>query len=422
MIQGRIVTIQRILFLYPLWCLPMKSLDDVEYNLSGLRKAMDEREREHLSPLAALSRDGLRRRADDHSEGHRLPFATDTDRILHSRSYTRYIDKTQVFYMVRNDHITHRVLHVQLVSRVARTVGRFLGLNEDLIEAISLGHDIGHPPFGHDGERELDRLCREHGLPSFQHNLQSVVMLERVEKKGRGLNLTLQVLDGIMCHDGEIHQRSLRPRRDKSFEEFDRQFARKESESALDLPPMTLEGCVVRLADTIAYIGRDIEDAIELGLISREDIPHECVEVLGNSNGAMVYRLVSDLIANGTEGDRVLFSERVDRALRRLKQFNYERIYLNPLIKQGLDLITTCYRTMFERMVRDLAVERGDSPICRDFLAGFPPSYRESSGDAAVVRDFIAGMTDEYFLARAAECGCEIPPMRRTLIVGGERR
>ncbi|MDF1614743.1 deoxyguanosinetriphosphate triphosphohydrolase family protein [Desulfurivibrio dismutans] len=388
--------------------------------LLELKKALAAREERQLSPLAARSKDGMRR-IEEEREGHRLPFATDTDRVLHSRSYTRYIDKTQVFYLVRNDHITHRVLHVQLVSKIARTVGRFLSLNEDLIEAIALGHDIGHPPFGHDGEKLLAELCREHDLPSFQHNLQSVVFLENIEKRGRGLNLTLQVLDGIMCHDGEIHQRQLEPSRSKTFADFEREFAAKEQDHRRELLPMTLEGCVVRLADTIAYIGRDIEDAIELGMIEREEIPPACAEVLGNSNGSMVYRLVTDLIASNTTADRgivndrIAFSPQIAGALHDLKQFNYQRIYLNPLIKQGIELIGNCYRTMFTRYLDDLAGNRQESPIFKDFLAQLAPRYRARSAEAAVVRDFIAGMTDDYFLRQAADCGCPVPKIRQTL-------
>ncbi|MFU8818153.1 MAG: deoxyguanosinetriphosphate triphosphohydrolase family protein [Desulfurivibrio sp.] len=389
----------------------------VDPALLALKKALDEKESRHLSPLAAPSRNAVRRL--DERGDHRQSFAVDTDRILHSRAYTRYIDKTQVFYMVRNDHITHRVLHVQLVSKVARTIGRFLGLNEDLIEAIALGHDLGHPPFGHDGEKVLDQLCREQGLTSFQHNLQSVVFLETIEKGGRGLNLTLQVLDGIMCHDGEIHHRIIRPERSKDFAAFDREFTAKLADPALELLPMTLEGCVVRLADTIAYIGRDIEDAIELQLISREDIPAACAEVLGRSNGSIVYRLVSDLIANGAREDRIGFSAPVGDALQRLKEFNYQAIYLNPLIKQGFDLIAACYRTMFGRYLEDLSSEQHQAPIFTEYLRILAPQYRERAGDVAVVRDFIAGMTDEYFLNQARVCGCETPEMRRTLRGGG---
>ena len=379
--------------------------------LLALREELDNKEAIRLSPQASLSRAGLRRRPEDRA-GHRQTYAADADRILHSRAYTRYIDKTQVFYMVRNDHITHRVLHVQLVSKIARTIGRFLGLNEDLIEAIALGHDIGHPPFGHDGEKMLAALCREHGLPSFQHNLQSVEFLERIERDGKGWNLTLQVLDGIMCHDGEIHNQSLRPERDKDFVAFDRQLAAKAADPEQPLTPMTLEGCVVRLADTIAYIGRDIEDAIELRLIRREEIPAECQETLGRTNGAIVYRLVTDLIASGIRDDAIAFSPEVSESLQRLKRFNYERIYLNPAIKQGLGQIEQCYRELFTRCLADLAAERQESPIMAGFLAPMAAAYRETSPPAAVVRDFLAGMTDDYFLARAAALGCEVPQKR----------
>ena len=388
---------------------------DTEYttapHLLALKEALDAKEAAHLSPLASLSRNGVRRREEERA-GHRQSFATDADRILHSRAYTRYIDKTQVFYMVRNDHITHRVLHVQLVSKIARTIGRFLGLNEDLIEAIALGHDIGHPPFGHDGEKVLDALCREHGLPSFQHNLQSVTFLERIEREGRGWNLTLQVLDGIMCHDGEIHDQSLRPQRARNFVDFDREFAAKEAEPARPLAPMTLEGCIVRFADTIAYIGRDIEDALELRLIRREEIPAACRETLGDTNGTIVYRLVTDLIENGIRNDAIAFSPAISERLRELKRFNYERIYLNPAIKEGLPRIEQCYRALFRHCLADLREGRQHSAVLADFLATMGEGYREATEPAAVVRDFLAGMTDDYFLARAAAIGCEVPPKR----------
>ena len=217
----------------------------------------------------------------------RQQFALDADRILHSRAYARYIDKTQVFCLIENDHITHRGLHVQLVARAARTIGRFLHLNEDLIEAIALGHDIGHPPFGHDGERFLSELCQEHGLPAFQHNVQSVRFLDRLERKGIGWNLTLQTLDGILCHDGETHSRALNPDDAATFSDFEPRLAAKIANPAHPLFPSTLEGCVVRLADTISYIGRDIEDAIVLGLIRRDDIPARCRAVMGDTNGTM---------------------------------------------------------------------------------------------------------------------------------------
>src|SRR6056297_82810 len=195
-------------------------------DLQGLRQILDRREAEQLSESAVDSAAGVRRRKEARlATDYRQNFAVDVDRILHSLAYTRYIDKTQVFYLIENDHVTHRMLHVQLVSKVARTIGRFLGLNEDLVEAIAIGHDIGHPPFGHDGERCLSRLCREAGIGEFHHNVQSVHFLERVERKGDGWNLCLQTLDGILCHDGEVHDPWIQPRRDKDFESFESEMA-----------------------------------------------------------------------------------------------------------------------------------------------------------------------------------------------------
>ena len=230
--------------------------------------------------------------------GYRQAFSQDADRILHSMGYTRYIDKTQVFSLIQNDHLTHRVLHVQLVSKIARTIGRFLSLNEDLIEAVALGHDIGHTPFGHDGESILSKLCRESGIGEFHHNVQSIQFLDRVERKGAGWNLCLQTLDGILCHDGEVHNQVLAPDRGKTFETLAGEMtAKKFSPGAAPLP-MTLEGCVVRMADTISYVGRDLEDAIRLGMIHRSDVPREVVDVLGGTNGTIVFNLVTDVIAS----------------------------------------------------------------------------------------------------------------------------
>jgi dGTPase len=384
--------------------------------LQGVKDNLDAREEDFLSNFATLSREGVRRH-DDAQPGHRQAFAIDADRILHSRAYTRYIDKTQVFYMVSNDHITHRVLHVQLVSKIARTIGRFLRLNEDLIEAIALGHDIGHPPFGHDGENELAKLCMEHGLPPFQHNVQSIQFLERLERQGRGWDLTLQTLDGILCHDGEIHSQYLRPDRQKDFERFDKDLAAKNSDPAKELRPMTLEGCVVRLCDTIAYIGRDIEDAIELKLIKRTDIPGNCRNVLGDTNGTIVYRLVEDLISNSLsagDGERLAqdwigFSPLVSNSLKELKEFNYKYIYMNEQIKRDFPKIQKCYRVLFETYLEHIDKQNRVSAIFIDMLNDMDPKYYRSLSAPVMVRDFIAGMTDDYFLKEAASYGCSIP-------------
>ncbi|MBW2467451.1 MAG: HD domain-containing protein [Deltaproteobacteria bacterium] len=384
--------------------------------LLKLKDDLDAQEESRLSRFATLSRDGVRR-SQLGPTGHRQEFALDADRILHSKAYTRYIDKTQVFYMVRNDHITHRVLHVQLVSKIARTVGRFLRLNEDLIEAIALGHDIGHPPFGHDGERELAVLCKEHGLPPFQHNVQSVQFLEHLERRGQGWDLTLHTLDGILCHDGEIHSRQLRPNRNKDFEVFDRELLEKSNNPELKLVPMTLEGCLVRICDTIAYIGRDIEDAIELKLIKRGDVPDRCRKVLGDTNGTIVYHLVEDLITNSlAEGgdnelsqDSIGFSPEVSKSLKTLKGFNYQNIYTNPAIKKDFTKIQNCYRVLFEAYVEDVEKQNRQSEIYKEKLNTMACDYLESQPAAVKARDFIAGMTDDYFLKEAALHGCEIP-------------
>ncbi|MBW2090853.1 MAG: HD domain-containing protein [Deltaproteobacteria bacterium] len=370
--------------------------------LLDLRDRLDQEETRIFSPRASLSRDALRRRADrTAAQDHRQNYAIDVDRILHSLAYTRYIDKTQVFYLIKDDHISHRVLHVQLVSRIARTVGRYLKLNLDLIEAIALGHDLGHAPFGHDGETYLSRLCQEHHIGYFVHEVQSVEFLESIERKGQGLNLSLQVLDGILSHNGEVDIRSLGPDLELSFEEFDRRLKRKIEDPSHDFMPMTFEGCVVRLADTISYIGRDIEDAIRLGIIKRTDLPPDCVRILGDTNGKIVYSLVTDLIQNSLKKDRVAFSSTIADALIKLKNFNRERIYYNKSIKTESEKIEGLFKLIFERLLDDLETGSENSPFFKEFLKGMPPDYLKTRPSAAVVRDFIAGMTDEYFLAEA---------------------
>ena len=382
--------------------------------------ALDSDEERRLSPAATPSRQAVRRK-DEERPGYRQQFSLDADRILHSRAYTRYIDKTQVFCLIANDHITHRVLHVQLVARIARTIGRFLGLNEDLIEAIALGHDIGHPPFGHGGEVYLSRLCREHGLPPFQHNIQSVRFLDRLERKGRGWNLSLQTLDGILSHDGEIDSGSLSPAPIATFADFDRRLQAKEKDPGLELVPATFEGCVVRLADTIAYIGRDIEDAIILGLLRRDDIPLSCRNSLGDTNGTIVYTLTTDLITASTvptPGDTaediipaIGFSAEIAHALHQLKAFNYERIYLAPQTRKDMPIIGDCYAALFTAYLDGLqSGRRLPTPV--DLMTDMDRSYLDSQPPAAMVRDYIAGMTDDFFLSQAAAIGCVIPEKR----------
>jgi len=375
-----------------------------DLTLDMIKLALDQRESENLSPIATLNKNAVRRRDEEHIEtGYRQAFSVDVDRILHASAYARYIDKTQVFYLIKNDHITHRVLHVQLVSKIARTIGRFLGLNEDLIEAIALGHDIGHTPFGHDGERILSDLCKKYGIGYFRHNVQSIQFLDKVERKGDGWNLCLQTLDGILCHDGEIHNRELKPEREKSFERFDKEIAAKKGDPDIPIIPMTLEGCVVRITDTISYIGRDIEDAIRLNMINRSDLPRESVKYLGDSNGTIVFNLVTDIIKNSFQNTYITFSPEISEALKRLKDFNLKYIYMNPKIKKHLDTIRKLFEILFEKYLDDIEKENHSSVIFTRFLKDMSEKYIKNHSKEEIVRDFVAGMTDQYFLRQCPE-------------------
>jgi dGTPase len=372
--------------------------------LAELRQILDRQEEAWLSPYAIRSIQASRRRFEESiAQDHRQDFAVDADRILHSRAYTRYIDKTQVFYLIDHEHISHRVLHVQLLSKIARTIGKFLRLNEDLLEAIALGHDIGHPPFGHDGERILSGLCQAHGIGPFLHSIQGVRFLDRLEKNGGGLNLSLQVLDGILSHDGETHLERLSPQRDKTFADLEEDIRRKLADPEVSLKPMTLEGCVVRLADTISYIGRDLEDAIILNLVRREELPAEVALRLGRTNGAIIYTLVTDLITHSFEKNYVGYSPDVGALLKRLKEFNYERIYNNPVIKSETAKIAGLFERLFEQFLTDITEERRQSLIWTDFLAPMDPAYLTAHQPAEIVRDFLASLTDANFLRISQE-------------------
>ncbi|MEH0019230.1 MAG: HD domain-containing protein [Desulfobacter sp.] len=370
----------------------------------ALKARLDQREKAVFSAPACFSHAAVRRHPEPFSDTeYRLAFSTDADRILNSMAYTRYSDKTQVFSLINNDHLTHRVLHVQMVSRVARTIGRYLGLNTDLIEAASLGHDIGHPPFGHDGERFLSRLTRANGAGAFHHNLQSIHFLDRVEKKGRGWNLCLQTMDAILCHNGEVHTTRLVPEPRKDFKAFDRLAADMQANNRADAVPMTMEGCVVRMADTISYIGRDLEDAIRLGLVTRDQVPDACTGLLGQTQGTIVFNLVTDLIQTSIDQTYIGFSTEVSQALKALKTFNYRYIYKNPAIKKHLTGIEDIFKCLFDGYMEDLARDNRESVIFSEFLDGMSPAYTQAHDPAEIVRDFISGMTDSYFIRQAPD-------------------
>lgn len=360
------------------------------------------REGKILSQFACPNSRGIRR----HPEWEKVPdqenirpvFFHDSDKIMHSKAYTRYQDKTQVFSLFENDHITHRALHVQFVSRIGRVIGRCLQLNEDLIEAIALGHDIGHTPFGHDGESVLNQICLEQGIGCFAHNAQSVRFLMEVENNGQGLNLSLQVLDGILCHNGEILQKEYRPAYEKSWEQFDEEYEKcfQQLDYSKKLFPMTLEGCVMRISDVIAYIGRDVEDAIRVNLIKRSDMPVAATSVLGDANDRIINTLVMDLIENSYGKDALSFSDGVYAALKELMAFNYRQIYTNPLIKTEKHKIDNMFRTLFQAYCGQLEAISGSQVQLDAYLADFSADYLENTDHKRVIVDFMAGMTDDF--------------------------
>jgi len=333
----------------------------------------------------------------------RTPFSRDADRIIHTRAYTRYIDKTQVFYLVENDHITHRVIHVQLVSRIARTIGRSLRLNEDLIEAIALGHDIGHIPYGHFGETCLSDLCEQNGIGRFYHNVQSVHSLDRIED----CDLTMQVLDGILCHNGEADDVRIAPEPCATWAAFDKK-VQDNAGGRRNRPPMTLEGCVVKFADTIAYIGRDVQDAREIGLLpATSAIPAECRELLGETNREIINTLIYDLLKNSDceEKGYIAYSRDVEKALIKLRVFSHKNIYDNRRLITEREKIRTMYGTLFGTYIEDIRKHRTSSRIFSDYIETpwINPGYRDAATDAELVRDYIAGMTDRYFAKRFEE-------------------
>ena len=373
-----------------------KGLDSSIRTMTGKRESL-------LSPLAATSADAVRRH-NRIAEDIRTPYSRDADRIIHTRAYTRYIDKTQVFYLVENDHITHRVIHVQLVSKIARTIGRCLRLNEDLIEAIALGHDIGHIPYGHFGETCLSALCEQYGIGRFFHNVQSVQFLDRIED----CDLSMQVLDGILCHNGEADDLRISPVPCGSWEAFDKK-VQDNADGRRTGASMTLEGCVVKFADTIAYIGRDIQDAKEIGLLDDSiPLPDECTEVLGSSNREIINTLIYDLLENSDSENEgyIAYSHDVEKALIGLRQFSRTNIYNNEKLIKERPKIERMYATLFETYLRDLESGRRDTRIVTDYIetGWISPRYLETATDAELVRDFIAGMTDRYFAKLFEEC------------------
>ncbi|MGN0812317.1 MAG: deoxyguanosinetriphosphate triphosphohydrolase family protein [Candidatus Coproplasma sp.] len=331
----------------------------------------------------------------------RPPFVRDIDKIINCPYYNRYADKTQVFSLHKNDDITRRGLHVQLVSRIARTIGAALNLNLDLIEAIALGHDIGHTPFGHAGERFLDGLSKEYFGRAFSHNIHSVRVLDKIFP----YNITLQTLCGIAAHDGELELSNYRPEPIRDFAAFDEMIENcyLDKTAVKRLIPNTLEGCVVRISDIIAYVGKDRQDAARAHLLCESDFDEKG---LGEYNAQIMNNLTVNIIENSYGKDCISLDEEHYKALQKVKSDNYNRVYKSDYAqKYQTEAIKPMMEELFKRLLDDLVKGDTSSYIYRHhvsyvdkpyFKRGKP--YTEEAKEQIVI-DYIASMTDDYFIA-----------------------
>jgi dGTPase len=315
---------------------------------------MQTREAADLSPLAAASYPAARERAEPDC-GLRTPFQRDRDRIVHCKAFRRLKHKTQVFVLPLGDHYRTRLTHTLEVTQLSRTVARALALNEDLVEAIGLGHDLGHPPFGHVGEGVLDRCLTERFGTSFWHNEQSVRVVEVLERDGAGLNLTEPVRDGIRGHSGRASE------------------------------PATLEGRIVRLVDRIAYINHDIDDAVRAGVLGVDDLPAEPIAVLGATGSRRVDTLVHDLVEHSAAAGEIVQGGMIGSAMSALRAFMFERVYLGPEATREHAKIDLVVRTLFDH-------------LCRH-PEEIPPSIPDGELGRRVT-DYLAGMTDRFCIAQ----------------------
>lgn len=370
-----------------------------------IKNLVDEQLQQRQNALSKYAtRDNEVIRFKEFKEDYRPPFWHDTDRIIYNLSYARYSDKTQVFSFNDNDHVSKRMTHVQLVSKVARTIGRMLNLNEDLIEAAALGHDIGHTPLGHLGERIINDISLRELGEYFRHNVQGVRTYMYIDRKGSGSNLSLQVLDAVLCHNGEMVSGEYHPKK-KTKEDFLQEYhdAYTNSDIAKELIPTTLEGCVVRISDIIAYIGRDIEDAIMIGVLSRDQIPENIKNVLGSYNHSIIETIIIDIINNSYGKPYIKMSDEVYKAIVELKQFNYDNIYSKANTKEEEAYYTRGFNLLFDKYLEDIEYNKKDSDIFVDFLSNMNDEYFLNAVPKRMVIDFLAGMTDEYFISKYQE-------------------
>ncbi len=354
-----------------------------------------------LTDGAVKDSDIIRRNTNrDNASIWRPPFVHDIEKILHCPFYNRYADKTQVYSLIKNDDITRRSLHVQLVSRIARNIGRALNLNLDLIEAISLGHDMGHAPFGHTGEHYLNELYSKYAGRHFYHNIQSVRVLDNIFP----YNVSLQTLDGIACHNGEIELEEYHPVPLTGFEEFDAMMERCYTDVSFTkkLLPSTLEGCVVRISDIIAYLGKDRQDASRMQLIDEEAFVNEGI---GSINAEIINNLVVNIIENSYGKPYIKMDSKHFEALRAAKRDNYQMIYGKDTSRVQLaHSVKPMMEEIYGQLLDDLKAGKKNSPIFTahiDYLNQIhytrPIPYENTEPNQIVV-DYIASMTDDYFV------------------------
>lgn len=348
-----------------------------------------EEEKKSFHSYAAFS--DLHLRKVDEPLDHRLPYRRDVDRIIHSKAYRRYVDKTQVVYLVENDHLTHRSLHVQLVAHFAKGIAEMLKLNLDLVEAISLGHDVGHPPFGHEGEDYLSEIAVANGLSPFQHPIQSCRLLSLIEP----LNLGLNVYDGFLSHDGAMDGSKIEPVFGKSWDRFYEDVEMKRKNPSMSVTPATLEGALVKICDTISYVGRDFEDAISIKIIERKDIPDTPA---GNTNREWLTYFARDILKESFDKPYITMSKEAFQTLKTVRKFNFERIYTHPKLKTESAKIKESYGLLFQWLMKDWKDKGDKSHLSAKFLHSKSEAYLKASSDAEKVVDYISGMTDNYFV------------------------
>lgn len=377
-------------------------------NEESFKKEILDFEDKHLSPYATKNCEARRERETFHP--FRGPYSRDRDHILYSGSFRRYTGKTQVIYLATSfdEQLSNRSIHTLQVSQISRTIGKALKLNLDLIEAIALGHDLGHAPFGHDGEEILQEICQQRKVGLFFHNIHSLRIVDKLADSCRGMNLTFQTRDGILSHDGEINEKYLKPERDKTEANLTDYCQKKSQGREMQIVPATLEGCVVRMSDVISYVGQDFEDAIRMGILKKSDLPEGIKRELGENNTDIISSLVTDVIINSYNRDEIIYSSNIADRVFELKQFNEKRIYKNPRLKAKKTKLRASFKYLFDKFRSDISRGDEDSLIFKEWIfnrgKNKAADYINSNLPEQVVVDYIASMTDRYFNNTYTKC------------------